>query len=252
MMHLGDKARPIIGGEFQTGEIRMVKYDAVLGDYTAWLDLGGQQIAIPRGELELYEVKGNIAGFVGRIVEFSILEYDPYREIYVASCKGAKLKKQQEIAARLKEGETLEATILKIVYFGAYLVIDCLTVILRNKDFSQDYTTVGDVFQKGDKIRVKLHRISQNGKINVQSMPKYLNPYRPDFSEFKPQMVISGVVRNIKPWACFVNIAPNLDAICPMPAQFEIGEGMLVAFRIHQVRPEDKKVRGKIIKILNQ
>lgn len=250
MVGFGEMLEESSLGEFQEGVIRLVKYDMIIGDYTAWLDYDGKKAVITRDELELYEIKGNLNAYVGKTVQFSILAYDEYREIYLATCKKAKLRRQQEILAALRLDESFEATVLKIVYFGAYLSIESLTVILRNKDFSTDYTMVGDIFQKGDKMTVKLHRISQNGKVNVRAFPKYENPNRANLEAFQPQTMVQGIVRNVKPWACFVNIAPNLDAICPVPAQFEIAEGMKVAFRINQVRLEDGRIRGKIIKIL--
>ena len=237
--------------EVLEGVIQYVKYDLILGDYTAWLDYEEKKVAIPRGYLELYEVKGNLNAYIGKPIQFSIVEYNEYRDIYIGSCKQAKLLRQQHILAELKRGEPFEAVIIKNVYFGAYLSIDSLPVILRNKDFSLDYTTVGDIFKRGDKLTVKLHRISQNGKVNVEAVPKYKNPHRADLEEFTPQTMVQGIVRNVKSWAVFVNIAPNLDAICPVPGQFQIEEGMKVAFRINQVRPEEGRIRGKIIKVLD-
>jgi len=250
MMGLSKPLKEQSLSQFQEGVIRLVKYDMILGDYTAWLDHEGTKVAITREELELYDIKGNLNAYIGQKIQYSILEYDEHREIYLGTRKPALRKRQQELISALKQGESFEASIIKIVYFGAYLAIDCLTVILRNKDFSSDYTVVGDVFQKGDKMTVKLQRISQNGKVNVERVPKYENPNRAHLEDFQPQTVVSGLVRSIKPWACFVNIAPNLDAICPIPAYFQVEEGMRVAFRINQVRLDDGRIRGKIIKIL--
>jgi len=251
MIGLSQQFREPTLDQFQEGVIRLAKYDMILGDYTAWLDNNGTKVAITREELELYDIKGNLQSYVGTTIKYSILEYDPYREIYLGTCKPAKRKRQQEIINALKQGESFEAKVIKIVYFGAYLAIESLTVILRNKDFSSDYTVVGDIFQKGDKMTVCLQRISQNGKVNVQTVPKYENPHRVELEDFQPQTVVSGIIRSIKPWACFVNIAPNLDAICPIPMDLEIKEGMRVAFRINQVRQEDRRIRGKIIKVLD-
>ena len=91
--------------------------------------------------------------------------------------------------------------------------------------------------------------MNDNLKINVQAVTKYECHSSITIEDFEPQTVVYGLVRSVKPWACFVNIAPNLDAICPVPTFFTVKEGMKVAFRINQVRLEEGRVRGKIIKV---
>lgn len=237
--------------EILEGIIRLVQFDILLNDYVAWLDFEGNRVIIPRKELELYEIKGTLNHYIGKKVEFKISKYDETRHVYFASCKEAKEIHRQEIITRLKLGETFNATVTKIVYFGAYLTINDVTVILRNQDFANDYTTVGDVYKEGDMIHVSLLKVNENMKINVQAVEKYETQSTITIEDFEPQTVVYGLVRNVKSWACFVNIAPNLDAICPVPAYFNVKEGMKVAFRINQVRINEGRVRGKIIKIIH-
>lgn len=237
--------------EILEGIIRLVQFDILLNDYVAWLDFEGDRVIIPRQELELYEIKSTLNHYIGMKVQFKIMSYDEQRRVYLASCKEIKEERRNDIIARLKEGESFEATITKIVYFGAYLMIDGISVILRNQDFSNDYTTVGDIYHEGDTILVSLLKVNDNMKINVQAVEKYETQSSITIEDFEPQTVVYGLVRNVKSWACFVNIAPNLDAICPVPTYFNVKEGMKVAFRINQVRLDEGRVRGKIIKIIH-
>lgn len=237
--------------EVLEGIIRLVQFDILLNDYVAWLDFEGDRVIIPRQELELYEIKGTLNHYIGMKVAFKIVDYDEKRRVYLASCKEIKEAQRHEVIERLKAGESFEATITKIVYFGAYLMIDNISVILRNQDFANDYTTVGDIYNEGDKIQVCLLKVNENMKINVQAIEKYESQSSITIEDFEPQTVVYGLVRNVKSWACFVNIAPNLDAICPVPTYFNVKEGMKVAFRINQVRLDEGRVRGKIIKIIH-
>ena len=239
-----------VNEEAQEGIVRLVQYDLILNDYTLWVDKDNDKIIIPRKELELYEFKGNLNTFIGKKIEFSKIGYDEKRKIYIGSCKMLKSKKRKELIKELKSGKEFEAKITRLVYFGAYLTIDDTLVIMRNRDFANDYTTIGDVYKEGDMIRVKLLKLTQKGKINVQAIEKFENEALIELETFKPGTVVTGLVRTIKPWACFVNIAPNLDAICPVPNHVTIREGMNVAFRINQVRFDEKRIRGKIIKAI--
>lgn len=237
--------------EILEGIVRLVQYDILLNDYVAWLEYGGYKVIIPRSELELYEIKGNLNQYIGGILSFNIIEFDEKRQIFLASCKSIKEKKRNRVIERLNAGEVFDGKIVKIVYFGAYLQIEDISVILRNQDFANDYTTIADIYQEGDTIKVKLLKINDNLKINVQAVVKYESQSTISIEDFEPQTVVYGLVRNVKSWACFVNIAPNLDAICPVPTYLNIKEGMKVAFRINQVRLEEGRVRGKIVKVIH-
>ena len=234
--------------EMQEGIVRLVQYDLILNDYTVWLDHHSQKVVIPRQELELFEVKGSLNHYIGKKLQFVLTDFDEKRKIHLGTCKPVKTRQRDDLIESLQQGEAFEARIVRLVYFGAYLEIAGIPVILRNRDFADDYTTVADIHDMGDTIQVKLLKISQNGKINVQAVSKYESPSKITIEDFLPHTVVYGIVRNVKPWACFVNIAPNLDAICPIPPYINVKEGMKVAFRINQVKPEEKKIRGKIIK----
>lgn len=236
--------------EVKEGIVRLVQYDIILNDYTVTLDSDGDKVIIPRQELEIYTIKGDLYHYIGRTIQYITIAYDADRNVYLGSCRELKYKKRLNLIKRLKSGETFEATITRFVYFGAYLTIEGVSVILRNQDFASDYTTVSDVYKEGDRVLVCLLKVNDNLKINVQAVKKYQSQSSITIADFEPQTVVYGVVRSVKSWACFVNIAPNLDAICPVPTFFTVKEGMKVAFRINQVRLEEKRIRGKIIKVL--
>ena len=238
--------------EIKEGIVRLVQYDIILNDYAVWLDLDGDKVIIPRQELELYEIKGGLNHYIGTRLQYIITAYDANRHVYLGSCREVKHKKRLELIERLKAGETFDAKVTRLVYFGAYLSIDGVSVILRNQDFANDYTTVSDVYKEGDQISVCLLKVNDNLKINVQAVTKYECHSSITIEDFEPQTVVYGLVRSVKPWACFVNIAPNLDAICPVPTFFTVKEGMKVAFRINQVRLEEGRVRGKIITVIER
>lgn len=237
--------------DIKEGIIRLVQYDIILNDYTVWLDLDGDKVIIPRQELELYDIKEGLNHYIGTTLHYMITAYDANRNVYLGSCKEVKHKKRIKLIERLKAGETFNAKITRLVYFGAFLSIEGISVILRNQDFANDYTTVSDVYKEGDQISVCFLKVNDNLKINVQAVIKYECHSSITIADFEPQTFVYGLVRNVKPWACFVNIAPNLDAICPVPMFFTVKERMKVAFRMNQVHLEEGRIRGKIVKVLN-
>ena len=81
-----------------------------------------------------------------------------------------------------------------------------------------------------------------------EAVKKYKSPTIMSIDSLKNQVVL-GVVRSIKPWGVFVQIAPNLDALCS-PDVVELEEDMKVSIKITKVIKEEKKVRGKILNVL--
>ena len=70
-----------------------------------------------------------------------------------------------------------------------------------------------------------------------------------DINSFEKNQIVLGVVRNIQPFGVFVQIAPNLDALCS-PDIAEIEEDMKVSVRITKVDKAAGRVRAKILNIL--
>ncbi|MGL4373545.1 MAG: S1 RNA-binding domain-containing protein, partial [Turicibacter sp.] len=155
------------------GIVRMVQFDPTIQEYVAWIESNGIKYIIPSSELEIYEIKGQINAYVGRMISFQALYSDHMRQTIFASCKALKQMERDQIIKRLEAGEVFEAKITRLIYFGAYLSIEGIPVMIRNQDFSVDYTTVGDFLEVGDTIRVKFLRINENMKINVQAETKY-------------------------------------------------------------------------------
>lgn len=237
-------------GQILKGLVKIVQYDDQLETDVLILDLDGTKCVIVRDEVDLEVNWKSLVGFLGREVNFMVTEIDTENDVIYGSRKKAQEVQKEEIVGRLKEGEVFNATVVNILNYGAYVEIAGVTGLLKNVDFATDYTSIGEVLKIGDSVNVKLKKISSNGRLIFEAVEKYQNPTIMNLDMFEPNQVVLGSVRNIKPWGVYVCIAPGLDALCPIPPTGELEEGMKVQFRITQVRKEEKRVRGKIVKIL--
>jgi small subunit ribosomal protein S1 len=236
--------------EVLKGIVKVVQRHPELETDVLILDLDGVKGIIVREEVDLEVQWKSLVGFVGREVSFVVKEIDRDAGVVICSRKEAQAILKEKIIERLKEGEVFSAKVINILNYGAYVEIDGVTGLLKNVDFAEDYTTIGEVLKIGDTVNVKLKKISANGKLNFEAVEKYKSPTIMNFDMFERDQVVLGVVRNVKPWGVYVCIAPGLDALAPIPGTGEIEEGMKVSFRITQVRKEEKRVRGKIVRIL--
>jgi small subunit ribosomal protein S1 len=119
-------------------------------------------------------------------------------------------------------------------------------------EFSNDHTVISDVYKVGDTVKVKLHKVTSTKRILVEAVEKYCNPTAVDFDTFAPNQVVYGRIRTIRTWGCYVCIAPGLDALAPIPGEFDIQEGDTVLLKTTKVDPEQRRVRGKVLKVINE
>lgn len=248
-MKLKDYQNAIESKKVFKGMVKLVQFDKNLGMDILALDMGGIRGVIVRDEVDLDVEWKSLVGFVGREVSFTVLTVDAAGTVF-CSRKEAQVTQKKEILERLKEGEVFNAQVVNILKYGAYVEIDGISGLLKNVDFADDYTTVEDILKVGDCLNVRLRKISSNDKLIFEAIEKHRNPTIMEFDMFERDQVVLGVVRNVKPWGIYVCIAPGLDALCPIPGTGEFEEGMKVAFRITQVKEDEKRIRGKIIRPL--
>lgn len=232
------------------GLVKVVQHNNQLDTDVLVLDLNGVKGIIVREEVDLEVNWKSLVGFIGREISFVVKEIDVDAGVLICSRKDAQEILKESIIERLREGEVFNAQIINNLRYGVYVEIEGVTGLLKNIDFADDYTSIGDVLKIGQNVNVKLKKISSNNRLIFEAVEKYKNPTIMEFDMFERDQVVLGVVRNVKPFGVYVCIAPGIDALCPIPGTGEIEEGMKVSFRITQVRPEEKRIRGKIVRVL--
>lgn len=232
-----------------TSTIRMTKFDTDLETDVMMLDLDGVVAYIPRAEYDIRPIETSLVRFVGRKIRVLVKEV---REdgVIICSRKMVQENKRAELVQRMADGSSVTAVIKKFVKFGAYVSVDGVSFLLQNEHFAEDYTAISEVLELGDEIEIKLLRVSKNGALFAEAVEKHKSDTVVSLEIFERNQVVAGVIRNVKPFGVFVCIAPNLDALCPVPEETEIDTGMKVQFRITKVDAEAGKVRGKILRVL--
>lgn len=232
-----------------TATIRMTKFDAELNSDVLMLDFDGVHAYVPREEFDLRTITTSFVPYVGRKIRVLVKEV---REdgVVICSRKMVLEKKRGDMVQQLADGSSVKAVIKKFVKFGAYVSVNDVSFLLQNEHFAEDYTSISEVKELGDEIEIKLLRVSQNGNLFAEATEKHKSDTVVNLDMFERDQVVIGTIRNIKPFGVFVCIAPNLDALCPVPEETEIDTGMKVQFRITKVDTEAGKVRGKILRVL--
>lgn len=213
----------------------------------------GALVFIPREELEYKPATGSLARFIGVPLSFVIKEVDEENELIIGTRQELDTLLRDRLASEMEDGEPRKAIIQTLLRFGAYVTIDGHSTLLRNQDFSTDYTAVRDVHQVGDEIEVKLVEYTEDKNLNIEAAEKFYNKdvalALDDLEEGQP---ILGTVQDItfleEGHAVFTRIAPGVDAISPTPENIDINVGDKVIFMLTQLNPEENRVRGYIMR----
>jgi small subunit ribosomal protein S1 len=215
------------------------------------LDFKDYKGIIRKDEIDMFMPWKSFVRFVGKEIDFVVTEIDTENKVIYCSRKKAQDKMCSETMTKLSQGEVMEATISGIVKYGAYVEVAGVYGLVKNADFSDYHIPIGDVLKVGDKMKVKLKKVSENEKITLEPIEKHVVQTIMSFDAFERDQVVLGEVTGVKPWGAYVNIAPGLDALCPIPPTDDIEVGMKVSFRITKVKEDEGKVRGKIVKVLS-
>lgn len=234
-----------------TGTVLSSQYDEELASDSVKLEVKGLPVFIVREELEFRTQQLPLMGFVGETIQFQLIEVNETKGRLLGSAKKIKRKEFDKLHKQLEEGKTFQAKLTKNLRYGAYFVIGETSVQMLNKDFAEDHTTISDILAVGDSIEVRFNRITANENLRVEPLKRYKNEVAVSLANLKPDQVVLGTVRNIKKWGIFVRIAPNLDALCSIPIHLAVREGDQVTFKITQVLKEEERVRGKIVRLVD-
>lgn len=238
-------------GEILESTVTIVEYCENLKTDILVLDLCGIKGVVPRSEIDADREWKSLVGFIGRKIWFKVRGVDFKNKIVACSRKDAQLAMKEKTLAELEEGKVVKGLVRNFTSYGAIVELGGVTGFMKNSDFSKDGTPSNEVLEIDDLLNFKIKKMNKDRtKVYLEAVPKHETPSIRNWDQFKPNQVVSGVIKNIEPWGVYVNIAPGLDALGPIPPTGEIHEGAKVGFRILQVKPEKNRVRGKVVRVI--
>lgn len=214
----------------------------------------GVRVIIPYHELDDKIKYGSVVQFVGREIFVVIKKFNAKYNLAEASRAAAQRKQRENVEKKLRDGEIMTARVVNLFDYGGYVSINGITGFIKNSYFSDDATRIIDVLKVGDKIKVKLLSIDENGKMKLEAAEKYKKPDSIDIEVLEAGQIVFGIVKSVKPWGIFVNIARGLDALTCSDLEDEtIEENQQVQIKILKVYADEKgnkRIRGVIKRII--
>lgn len=237
-------------GKILKGKIKEIKTSRNGGEY-AIVTSKGDDILIPASEFAL-PIFLTPEEKIGKIVEFVICEIRPNGKL-IGSTKVVTEYREEQLKYFYDIGESFKAEVEKTVPMGAFLTYKHNNgLVLRNKDFSSNYTNCKEVLEKGDTVSVKIKAISKtSGKIIVELINKYTVEPPLKIENIQVEDEFDGEVVGVETFGCFVRICPGQDVLCPVNAEKRepvIGDSVRVKITVASTGDSRQKLRGQIVK----
>lgn len=236
-------------GKILTGKVKEIRSGKTKHGEYAIITSKGDDILIPASEFAMPSFLSPEER-IGKIMDFVVCEVRPSGKI-IGSTRIVSEYREEQLNYFCDIGETFKAEVEKVAPFGAFLTYKHNNgLVLRNKDFSLNYTDCKDVLEKGDKVNVKIKNISKtSGKIIVELVNKFTIEPTLKIEDIQVEQEFDGEVVEVEPFGCFVRICPGQDVLCPVNAEKrEPVIGDMVKVKITVANTERMKLRGQIIK----
>ena len=201
----------------------------------------------------------NASWLIGMRIPFTIKAVDTEKNMLICSRKAAQQLLKTQYIPELNTGKTLEGTILGFTNFGAFVEVNGLVGMLRNADYSSDYSRVNERYRSRDKITVKCKSVSPDAPYHIvwEAATKYRRT-TPFVCDLEVGAMVLGRVIEIKNFAQSIGVfvrlegGQELDVLCSMPPEIEIDKNMNVTVRISSIEPgktefDRPRLRGRII-----
>ena len=188
------------------------------------------------------------SNYLGRHIEFYVVSAEQDGRIEV-SRRMVQEEKRASILKRLKNGEILNARVSYLKDFGVYLQCQGVTLVLRNRDFADDYTSARNVLKIGQIIRVRYVETSKNqGVIFVRPEKLYHAKKDPRDESLAKGQIWKGTVITVSGHTTFVRIMPGRDVLCSSMYRVHKGDDVeLQIMRVKVAENGEKMVRGKML-----
>ncbi len=162
---------------------------------------------------------------------------------------------QEEALAALLDmplGTVLPGTVTHLAPFGAFVDIGCgvISMIPLARCSVARISHPAKRFSIGQEIFVVISEIDRQAKRLTVSHKELLGTWAENAARFSPGMTVTGLVRGIKPYGTFVELAPNLAGLADQTEGLR--EDTQVAVYCKAIQPDRMKVKLNILQRLEE
>lgn len=222
------------------------------------VELGGFEGIIPREEALALWISGSgrdiaLLSRVGKSVCFRVSQVGADEKgapRVLLSRRIVQEEAKDYFLAHLRPGSVVTARVTHLESFGAFVDIGCgVIAMLPIESISVSRIPhPNQRFQVGQKILAAVAAIDTETPRFTMTHKELLGTWMENASRFQSGETVPGIVRSVKEYGCFVELAPNLSGLAERRTGVE--EGDRVSVYIKSIRPERMKIKLQIIERL--
>ena len=151
---------------------------------------------------------------------------------------------------QLEPGTVLTGRVTRLESFGAFVDVGCGIVAM----LPIEHISVSRIahprerFQEGQKILTAVWSLDREARRITLTHRELLGTWMDNASRFRPGETVKGVVRTVKDYGSFIELAPNLSGLADAREHLSPGDG--VSVYIKSIRPERMKIKLQVIEKL--
>lgn len=210
-----DKVSKRLEEAYESGEVLRGPVTQVLnGGLSVIID--DTRIFIPASLVsDIYE--RDLSKYLGQEIEFVLTEFNPRRRRIIGNRKqlllAEKLRRQEELLARINVGDVIEGTVKNLTDFGAFIDLGGADGLLHISEMSWGRVdNPRKIFKVGQKVRVFIKNI-RDTKIALSVKFPEDNPWNNASEKFAAGNIVTGRIARMTDFGAFVELAPGVDAL---------------------------------------
>ncbi|MBD3161920.1 MAG: S1 RNA-binding domain-containing protein [Candidatus Eisenbacteria bacterium] len=185
------------------------------------VDLSGVRAFCPISQIDI-GFTPDPSSYVGKSVDFRILEFGEGGRRIVVSRKMLLQKKKEEEAARIREslhvGEVRDGTVVRMESFGAFVDLGGIDGMVHVSEISHDRVRQpSDVLKVGQTVRVQVLEIGKDAKgrdrISLSIKATRQDPWIDVAHQLEVGSVVTGTVVRLTDFGAFVRLLPGVEGL---------------------------------------
>lgn len=172
---------------------------------------------IPASQIDLYRVE-QFGDFVGQKLQCIVTESNESRQKLVVSRRAVlereKEARRQQLLGSLQVGQTFDGVVMKLMDFGAFVDIGGVEGLVHISKLSWDRVThPSEVLSVGQKIKVKVDKLVEGGKISLSFRDTLSDPWESIEQKYPVDSIVRGRVTKIAQFGAFVKLEPGIEGL---------------------------------------
>lgn len=248
-VHINDLRRAMQNGQILEGSV--IRCDSFRN---LFISIGSHVGMIPWNETSIGAKEGKVKdiaviSLVGKPVRFKVVAVTEKSSppLILLSRRLAQEEALAYIMEKKHPGDVIPAKITHLAQFGAFADIGCgiISMIgIENISIARIFHP-SERFEVGQKIYTVISRIDRSDNRVYLTHKELLGTWQQNAEKFKSGDTVTGIVRSIKPYGLFIELAPNLSGLSEASEEYITGD--LVCVYIKSIIPEKMKIKLSII-----